>query len=149
MVGRGGVRLSEKWAQGMRTLHGLHTHGFPNLFIISNGQSAFTTNFPHSMDHQAKHISYIIDECAKRKIASVEATLAAEDAWVDEIISVSRYNEDFLSSCTPGYYNNEGQPNPKSMQNGAYGKGPNPYFAKMAAWREANDLAGLALSYAN
>ena len=90
-----------------------------------------------------------INFVGKRKIAALEASQAAEDAWVDEIIAVSRYNEDFLSSCTPGYYNNEGQPNPKSIQNGAYGKGPNPYFAKMAAWREADDLAGLEPSYAN
>ena len=145
MVGRDGVKLSEKWADGMRTLHGLHTHGFPNLFIISNGQAAFTTNFPHAMDESAKHISYIIGQCLNRNINTVDAELGAEDEWVEEIIRLSRISEAYQASCTPGYYNNEGKANPKSAQNSAYGKGPNPYFARMKAWREDGTMAGLEL----
>lgn len=145
MVGKGGVKLSEKWADGMRTLHGLHTHGFPNLFIISNGQAAFTTNFPHAMDESAKHISYIIGQCQNRNINTVDAELEAEDAWVEEIIRLSRISEAFQASCTPGYYNNEGKANPKSAQNSPYGKGPNPYFAKMQEWRDDGTMEGLAL----
>ena len=30
MTGRDGVKLSEYWADGMRTLHGMQVHGFPN-----------------------------------------------------------------------------------------------------------------------
>ena len=44
--GKDGVMLSQKWSDGIQTLHGLHSHGFPNLLIMSNAQSAFTTNFP-------------------------------------------------------------------------------------------------------
>ena len=145
MVGREGVQLKDKWADGMRTLHGLHTHGFPNLFIISNGQAAFTTNFPHAMDESAQQISYIINQCLNRNINTVDANLQAEDAWVEEIIRLSRISESFQASCTPGYYNNEGQPNPKSAQNSAYGKGPNPFFEKMKAWREEGTMEGLDL----
>lgn len=145
MVGRGGVKLSEKWADGMRTLHGLHTHGFPNLFIMSNGQAAFTTNFPHAMDESAKHISYIVGQCVNRNINTVDAQLAAEDEWVEEIVRLSRISEEYQASCTPGYYNNEGKANPKSAQNSPYGKGPNPYFAKMKAWREEGTMEGLEL----
>ena len=36
--GRDGVLLSEKWSEGMRSLHGIHAHGFPNLFIIGFAQ---------------------------------------------------------------------------------------------------------------
>ena len=35
MTGRDGVTLSEHWADGMRTLHGIHVHGFPNLLFVS------------------------------------------------------------------------------------------------------------------
>ncbi|MEM7219554.1 MAG: NAD(P)/FAD-dependent oxidoreductase [Pseudomonadota bacterium] len=143
VTGKDGLKLSDKWRDGMRTLHGLHTRGFPNLFIMSNSQAAFTTNFPHAMDATARHIAYILDCVRARDIDTIEASQSAEDAWVEEIISVARYNEAFLSDCTPGYYNNEGQPNPRSVQNGAYGKGSVPFFKKMAAWREADDLAGL------
>jgi hypothetical protein len=146
ITGRGGLRLSGKWADGIRTLHGIHVHGFPNLFVMSNAQAAFTTNFPHAMDEAARHMTYIIGRCLEEGIRTVEATKEAEDAWVEEIISLARYNEEFLASCTPGYYNNEGQPSRRSMQNGSYGKGPNPYFRRIAAWREEGSMAGLELT---
>jgi len=145
LTGREGVKLSEKWSEGIKTLHGLHTQGFPNMFIISNAQSGFTVNFPHAMDEQAKHISYIVDKCMSGNINTVEATQEAEDAWVEEVVGVSRFNQDFLESCTPGYYNNEGQPNPKSVQNGSYGAGSNAFFAKIRQWRDEGTMQGLDL----
>ena len=95
------------------------------------------------MDEAARHIGYILTRCFDENFTTIEADQAAEDEWVEEIVSLSRFNEDFLNACTPGYYNNEGQPNPKSIQNGSYGKGSNPYFAKMKAWREDGKLEGL------
>jgi hypothetical protein len=65
---------------------------------------------------------------------------------MDEIVSLSRLNENFQAECMPGYYNNDGQPNPESVQNGAYGKGSNPYFKKMKTWREADNLPGLEVT---
>ena len=32
--GRDGLALSAKWEDGMRTKHGIHMHGFPNLFMV-------------------------------------------------------------------------------------------------------------------
>ena len=146
LVGKAGVKLSEKWADGMRSLHGLHTNGFPNLFTISNAQGAFTTNFPHAMDESARHISYIVNQCFSSNIATVEASVEAEEEWVQEIISLSRLSETFQASCTPGYYNNEGKPNPKSTQNASYGKGPNAFFKLMKDWREQGEMDGLDIS---
>ena len=143
VIGKDNLSLSQKWSDGMRTLHGIHTHGFPNLFIISNSQSGFTTNFPHSMDETAGHIGYILNRCLEENISTVEVSETAEDAWVEEIIAVSRYNEEFQAMCTPGYYNNEGQPNPKSVQNGPYGKGSRPYFKITKAWRDEGTMQGL------
>ena len=143
VFGKDNLSLSQKWSDGMRTLHGIHTHGFPNLFIISNSQSGFTTNFPHSMDETACHIGYILNRCLEENISTVEVSESAEDAWVEEIIAVSRYNEEFQAMCTPGYYNNEGQPNPKSVQNGPYGKGSRPYFKITKAWRDEGTMQGL------
>lgn len=145
VVGKHGLKLSDKWANGMRTLHGLHTRGFPNLFILSNGQSAFTTNFPHSMEETATNIRYVIEQCRQGNVSTVEPTQEAEDAWVEEIIRLSRVSEEFQAACTPGYYNNEGQPNPTSAQNAAYGKGPNPFFKLMKAWRDEGAMQGLEL----
>lgn len=146
LIGKGGVRLSDKWADGVRTFHGLHTRGFPNLFIISQAQSGFTVNFPHAMNEQAVHIAYILRQCLRGNINTVEASAAAEQAWVDEIIALSRFNQDFLESCTPGYYNNEGQPSPKSVQNGFYGAGPDKFFEVLRAWRIEGAMQGLELA---
>ena len=143
VTGLDGITLSDKWAEGMRTLHGVMTSGFPNLFIISNSQAGFTTNFPHAMDETSQHISYILNECRKDNLSSIDVEKEAEDKWVEEIIGVSRFASDFQESCTPGYYNNEGKPNPKSAQNGPYGKGSRPYFRITAAWREEGNMAGI------
>ena len=143
VTGLDGITLSDKWAEGMRTLHGVMTSGFPNLFIISNSQAGFTTNFPHAMDETSQHIGYILNECRKDNLDSIDVEKEAEDKWVEEIIGVSRFASDFQESCTPGYYNNEGKPNPKSVQNGPYGKGSRPYFRITAAWREEGNMAGI------
>ena len=143
VTGRHGMTLSEKWADGMRTLHGVMTNGFPNLFIISNSQAGFTTNFPHAMDETSSHIGYMLKQCEKEQLSSIEASKESEDKWVEEIIAVSRFASDFQESCTPGYYNNEGKPNPKSVQNGPYGKGSRPYFRITAAWREEGNMTGI------
>ena len=145
VIGKDGLTLSKKWADGLRTLHGLHTRGFPNLFIIGSAQGAFTTNFPHAMDESAKHIGYLVTQCTSGNINAIEPSQAAEDAWVEEIITLSRVSESFLAECTPGYYNNEGKPSARNAQNSAYGRGPNAFFAKMQAWRDAGDMAGLEL----
>ena len=143
VTGLDGINLSDKWAEGMRTLHGVMTSGFPNLFIIRNSQAGFTTNFPHAMDETSQHIGYILNECRKDNLDSIDVEKEAEDKWVEEIIGVSRFASDFQESCTPGYYNNEGKPNPKSVQNGPYGKGSRPYFRITAAWREEGNMAGI------
>ena len=143
VTGLDDINLSDKWAEGVRTLHGVMTSGFPNLFIISNSQAGFTTNFPHAMDETSQHIGYILNECRKDNLASIDVEKEAEDKWVEEIIGVSRFASDFQESCTPGYYNNEGKPNPKSVQNGPYGKGSRPYFRITAAWREEGNMAGI------
>ena len=98
------------------------------------------------MDEQSKHLSYIVSQCIGRNLKTVEASEEAEEAWVQEIISLARFTQSFQESCTPGYYNNEGKPNPKSVQNAAYGAGSDAFFKKMAAWREDGGLDGLTLS---
>jgi len=143
VTGLNGTSLAEKWRDGLRTLHGMHSRNFPNLMFIQSGQAAFTTNFPHYMDEQAQHIGYIIRTCMERGIKTIQPTQEAEYQWVQEIIELSRISDSFQESFTPGYYNNEGQANPASRQNSAYGKGPNKFFARMRDWREEGLLSGL------
>jgi cyclohexanone monooxygenase len=145
LVGRDGQTLSDKWATGVRTLHGMHTRGFPNCLIVSNSQAGFTVNFPHMLDEQAKHLSYIVAHALDNDVRTVEVSQEAEDAWVQTIVDMARFNGDFQESCTPGYYNNEGQPSELARQNGPYGAGPNAFIRLIRDWRETGDLEGLEL----
>ena len=44
IVGRGGVSLAEKWADGASTLFGMMSRGFPNMFVMpAPGQQAVVT----------------------------------------------------------------------------------------------------------
>ncbi len=146
IIGRDGVTLTEKWANGASTFHGFHTRGFPNCFIISNLQSGFTVNFPHMLSEQATHLGYILSHAEKNGITRIETTKEAEDEWVQKIISLSQMNVKFLESCTPGYYNNEGKPSDRAIQNGSFGGGSVAFIQLLENWRADKSFAGLELT---
>jgi cyclohexanone monooxygenase len=144
VVGRDGLTLTEKWRDGVRTLHAIHIHGFPNCFMLmSVAQSGFTVNFPYMIDHQARQIAYVIDRALRDGLRTVEVTAEAEAEWVDTIVSRSVISGEFAEQCTPGYYNNEGMPSPKSRQNGFFFGGPTEYADILAQWRDDGVMHGL------
>jgi len=145
IFGRGGVSLSDRWAQGVRTLHGMHSRGFPNCFIMGPQQAGFTVNYPHILNEQSQHIAYIIRHAIDHDLESVEVSEAAEAEWVDTIIRLAVLAQEFLEDCTPGYYNNEGKPGERGGQNGFYGGGSVEFFRLLQEWRAAGDLPGLEL----
>lgn len=144
--GKTGESLSEHWKDGARTFHGLHVHGFPNLFMMGHTQTGFTANYPHALNEQSKHIGYIITNCQAGNHNVVEASADAEQEWVDTIISLARMNEQFLADCTPGYYNNEGKPSERSLQDANYGAGPVAFFKVLDDWRQEGLMRGLDLN---
>ncbi len=148
LYGRGGMSLSEKWKDGVATLHGMHSRGFPNVFIMSNSQSGFTANYPHMLNEQSKHLSYIIRECGARQVRVVEASQQAEDEWIQTIIDSAMLRQKFQEECTPGYYNNEGKPSDLAARNGFYGHGPIAFVNLLEAWRSDGTLKGLELNKA-
>jgi cation diffusion facilitator CzcD-associated flavoprotein CzcO len=145
IYGRDGLSLSEKWAQGLRTLHGMHSRGFPNCFIMGPQQSAFTVNYPHMLDEQAQHIAYLIRHALDKSARSLEASEAGEEQWVQTIIAFSRMGREFLEACTPGYYNNEGNLSNLAAQNSFFGGGSIMFFNMLKDWREKGDFAGLEI----
>lgn len=147
IIGRDGVTLDDKFEDGVRTFHGMHSRGFPNCFIMgANFQTGFTANYPHALNEQSQHIAYIIKHCMDGNQSVIEASKEAEDAWVEETIRLARGNQDFLASCTPGYYNNEGKPEERSLQNANYGGGSVKFFKVLSDWREEGVLKGLEIS---
>ena len=114
--GRDGIRLSEYWADGMRTMHGIHVHGFPNLFIVQPTQGAnLISNVPHNLTESGKTIAMIVRHALDTGADQVEVTAEAEQAWLDLLLTGpgTIFNN---PDCTPGYYNNEGHPNDKTAQ---------------------------------
>ncbi|HXC55179.1 MAG TPA: hypothetical protein VNU97_07795, partial [Rhizomicrobium sp.] len=146
LYGRGGQTLTDKWKDGVSTLHGMHARGFPNVFIMSNSQSGFTANFPHMLEAQATHLAHIVQECARRQVRVVEASQAAEDAWVQTIVASALQRQRFQEECTPGYYNNEGKPSELAARNGPYGAGSIAFIKLMEDWRGDGELKGLELN---
>ena len=143
--GVAGQSISEKWADGLSTFHGMHTRGFPNAFFFGPAQSGFTATYTYSLDEQSVHLTHILTEAAKKDAKRIEASATAEKAWVKTIIEKARLTADFQEKCTPGYYNNEGSVNTK-LQNNFYGGGPIEFFALMKKWRRKGGLKGLEIS---
>ena len=147
IVGRNGLTLSQKWADGMRTFHGFQTNGFPNCYFMGVTQGGFTANFPHLLNEQSVHIAYMISHGTNNNVHCMEATKEAEDEWVDTIKQLAIFSKSFLENCTPGYYNNEGKPGQgNSLIGGQYGGGPVAFFKILKDWREEGGLQGLTFS---
>ncbi len=45
--------------------------------------------------------------------------------------------------CTPGYYNNEGKPNPIAKYSAFYSGGSIQFWDLLSKWREAGNFEGL------
>ena len=143
VVGTGGVTLSGYWADGVKSMFGIHVHGFPNLFVLGHTQGGFTANYPHLLDEAATHVCHILRRAIDEGGGELEVTAEAEAGWVRTLKDSARNVRAFQESCTPGYYNNEGQPGEGGLIGNSYGKGAMAFFQLLAEWRAAGDLAGL------
>ena len=82
LIGREGVTLTQKWSNGITTLHGMHIHGFPNCFMMSTAQSSLTVNFTYMLNETAKNLAYVIARCLDANLETVEVSEEAESEWV-------------------------------------------------------------------
>jgi len=137
IIGREGLTLTDKWRDGVRTVHGLSVHGFPNCFILSIAQSGFTVNFPYLLDVQARHAAWVIAWALRNDAIEIEATPEAETAWVETVVARSSASAGRAKSCTPGYYNREGQANAKTRQGSFFYGSPTEYADILEASRAA------------
>ena len=69
----------------------------------------------------------------------------AEAAWVDTVMQRSTGSVDRAKSCTPGYYNREGEYDAKTRQGSFFFGGPTEYAETLQAWRDADDFDGLEI----
>ncbi|MFJ6893229.1 flavin-containing monooxygenase [Streptomyces hokutonensis] len=144
VTGRGGLTLSEAWADGVRTLHGMFVHGFPNMFVLQFPQGAFFgPNIPQGWDEAARSVSAVVSATLTRGHAEAEVTEEAQNAWCDVILGGHPHVYD--TECTPGYYNNEGEPlTHKIRLEGPYPSGPAAHFRLVEQWWKSGEFEGLA-----
>ncbi|MFZ0249393.1 MAG: NAD(P)/FAD-dependent oxidoreductase [Acidimicrobiales bacterium] len=145
VVGSRGRSLSEHWKDGIRSVHGMHVHGFPNMFVLGHAQGGFTVNYPHLLEEASDHLCHVLRHAIDHDVTTVEATAEGEDRWLVQLAESARDIRAFQQQCTPGYYNNEGQPSADGFIGSSYGKGPMSFFALLADWRESGSFEGLEL----
>ncbi|HEX4033898.1 MAG TPA: NAD(P)/FAD-dependent oxidoreductase [Solirubrobacteraceae bacterium] len=90
IVGCHGERLAEKWASGPRTYLGLACAGFPNLFIVTGpGSPSVISNMVVSIEQHVEWISDCIAHLAVHDLSRIEATIDAENSWVEHVNDVA------------------------------------------------------------
>jgi cation diffusion facilitator CzcD-associated flavoprotein CzcO len=144
LVGRNGLKLSDYWAEGMRSRHGIHVHGFPNAFLVQMTQGAnLLSNYPHNLTEAARTVATVVRHAQDCGAQEVEVPRAAEDAWLDLL----RQGNGMIlgsSECTPGYYNNEGQDSGVEAELAVgHPEGAVAYFNYIRQWRESGEFEGL------
>lgn len=139
VYGRNGLSLDEHWKDGLKTLHGFYTHGFPNLFHMGVTQNGASYSYTFCTDEQAEHIADLLRRAQARGIHHIEPTVAAEEEWVATIRRLAGANVQFFRDCTPGYFNNEGRTE-KTIGFFAetYGGGPIEFYDLIRKWRTGN-----------
>jgi len=149
--GRGGISLSQHWADGVRTLHGLMTDRFPNCFMVGgNPHSVTVANAVHLLDEQAIHLRYIFSQLKKRDLASIEPSFSSVEKYT-RLIRTAPEGEAlvrFFAKCTPGYFNGEGTAtrNEELFGGGRYGAGAIAFFEMLEAWRASGRLDGMEVT---
>jgi cation diffusion facilitator CzcD-associated flavoprotein CzcO len=134
--GRDGLPMSQKWQDGVVSLHGIYARGFPNLFIIGGGrQAAVSINIPFIFGEQARHFAEIVKLALDKDIETIEVSEDAEQRWAETIRLKSKFNEDYTRECTPSYFNNEGKIDKWALFATAYGGGPIEYAQLLVDWR--------------
>jgi cation diffusion facilitator CzcD-associated flavoprotein CzcO len=133
IVGEGGINLQDKYADGIRTLLGIHTAGFPNLFIMGGYQASFQFNLTEMLQTQGDHIAACIDYVRANGHHALDVSDEAEEWWVQKVIE-HRGKTNRSEDCTPGYYNFEG--NEQRRQDGNFNGGFRQYFEHQGQVRE-------------
>jgi cation diffusion facilitator CzcD-associated flavoprotein CzcO len=91
--GRNGRALAQEWEEGPQTYLGVAAAGYPNLFMITGPQSpSVLSNMPVSIEQHVEWIAECIAHMRRNKLATIEATSQAQDAWgahVAEVVSAT------------------------------------------------------------
>ena len=150
IVGRAGVTLAEKWADGAASLFGMMSRGFPNMFVMpAPGQQAVVTvNYTQLAELGGQFVGGAINLLGQSDIEVFDVSAEAEEAWTQKVVDSFVDASAVMSACTPSRINNEGHPEAMNPRNGNYGRGMGDWFAYrdlLEHWLEAGTFEGLEL----
>jgi cyclohexanone monooxygenase len=134
--GRGGELLRDAWAAGPRTLLGLQSVGFPNLFMITGpGSPSVLANMVVGVEQHTEWIGACLSYLRDRGYHTIEATLDAQDAWVDHVNEVAQGDVHTAPSCNSWYLGANIPGKPRVFM---------PYVGGLPRYIEAADAAASA-----
>ena len=115
ITGRGGRTLSEKWmTEGTKTFLGVHSRGFPNLFIVTGPQGGGGSfNFTDAIDAHGDYILWMLETMRDRGAKIVDVEREPEEAYAEHC-RLADIASAPLRDCL-SYYNGHGDAAPGSL----------------------------------
>jgi cyclohexanone monooxygenase len=115
VVGRDGRTLTEKWrTEGTKTFLGLHSRGFPNLFIVTGPQGGGGSfNFTDAIDTHSDYVVWMLERMRERGSQVVDVEAEAEEAYAEHCRQADAATAP-LRDCL-SYYNDHGNAEPGSL----------------------------------
>ena len=113
--GRDGRTLNEKWqTEGTKTFLGLHSHGFPNLLIVSGPQGGGGSfNFTDVITTHSDYIAWLLATMREEGHQVVDVREESENAYAQHCAEVDIASAP-LRDCL-SYYNGHGEAPPGSL----------------------------------
>ena len=115
IVGRGGRTLTEKWrSEGTRTFLGIHSEGFPNLFIMTGPQGGGGSfNFTDAIDAHADYTAWLLRTMREQGHEVVDVRKEPEEEYAEHCKQADLMTAP-LRDCL-SYYNGHGDAEPGSL----------------------------------
>ena len=115
VVGRDGRTLTEKWrTEGTKTFLGVHSRGFPNLFIVTGPQGGGGSfNFTDAIDAHSDYVVWMLERMRERGSEVVDVEAEAEEAYAEHCRQADTATAP-LRDCL-SYYNDHGNAEPGSL----------------------------------
>ena len=134
ITGRGGKTLRGKWEdEGTKTFLGLHSHGFPNLFIMSGPQGGGGQfNFTRGIEAHTDYVVWMMETLRGRGASLVDITPDSETEYAAHCREADIRTAP-LRDCL-SYYNGDGEAEPGSL---AYYGGPKKWHELRATAQES------------
>jgi cation diffusion facilitator CzcD-associated flavoprotein CzcO len=151
IVGRAGVSLAEKWADGAASLFGMMSRGFPNMFVMPapGQQSVVTVNYTQLAEFGAEFVAGTVALLEKQGGAVFDVSADAEADWIQQIVDTFVDPSAVMSACTPSRLNNEGDPGGIRARDTNWGRGFGDFFGYrelLEGWLASGELEGLDLT---